>query len=74
MDEGLYALRLCWYITFLHAGNVFRHGIEECKITAWARDYMPLAYVGILHSSMPEMSEEVLIFFILCHIHQEAVV
>jgi hypothetical protein len=33
-------------------------GMEECKITAWARDKMPLAHAGILHSSMPEMSEE----------------
>jgi hypothetical protein len=33
-------------------------GMEECKITAWARDNMPLAHAGILHSSMPEMSEE----------------
>jgi hypothetical protein len=32
-------------------------GMEECKITAWARDNMLLAYAGILHSSMPEMSE-----------------
>jgi hypothetical protein len=41
-------------------------GMEECKITAWARDNMPLAYAGILHSSMPEMLEEVSIFYILC--------
>jgi hypothetical protein len=41
-------------------------GNEECKITAWARDNMTLAYAGILHSSMPEMSEEGLMFYILC--------
>jgi hypothetical protein len=41
-------------------------GMEECKITAWAKDKMPLAYAGILHSSMPEMSEESLNFYILC--------
>jgi hypothetical protein len=41
-------------------------GMEECKITAWARDNMPLAYAGILHSSMPEMSKEGLIIYILC--------
>jgi hypothetical protein len=40
-------------------------GMEECKITAWAKDNMPLAYAGILHSSMPEMSEEGLKFYIL---------
>jgi hypothetical protein len=33
-------------------------GMEECKITAWARDKMFLAHAGILHSSMPEMSEK----------------
>jgi hypothetical protein len=41
-------------------------GMEECKITAWAGDNMPLAHAGILHSSMPEMSEEGLMFYILC--------
>jgi hypothetical protein len=41
-------------------------GMEECKITAWAKDNMPLAYAGILHSSMPEMSEESLNIYILC--------
>ncbi len=41
-------------------------GMEECKITAWARDNMSLAYDGILHSSMLEMSEEGLKFNILC--------
>jgi hypothetical protein len=41
-------------------------GMEECKITAWARDNMPLAHAGILHSSMPEMSEEGLMFYIFC--------
>jgi hypothetical protein len=40
-------------------------GMEECKITAWARDNMPLAYAGILHSSMPEMLEKGSIFYIL---------
>jgi hypothetical protein len=40
-------------------------GIEECKITAQARDNMSLAHAGILHSSMPEMSEEGLKFCIL---------
>jgi hypothetical protein len=40
-------------------------GMEECKITAWAKDNMPLAYAGILHSSMLEMSEEGLMFNIL---------
>jgi hypothetical protein len=40
-------------------------GMEECKITAWARDNMPLAYASIFHSSMPEMSEDGLIFYIL---------
>jgi hypothetical protein len=40
-------------------------GMEECKITAWAKDNMPLAYAGILHSSMQEMSEERLNFYIL---------
>jgi hypothetical protein len=40
-------------------------GMEEFKITAWARDNMPLSNTGILHSSMPEMSEEGLIFYIL---------
>jgi hypothetical protein len=39
-------------------------GMEECKIPAWAKDNMPLAYAGILHSSMPVMSEESLIFYI----------
>ena len=43
-------------------------GMEECKLTAWARDNMPLAYAGILHSSLPEMSEEGLIFYILTSI------
>jgi hypothetical protein len=38
-------------------------GMEECEITGWARDNMPLAHAGILHSSMPEMSGEGLIFF-----------
>jgi hypothetical protein len=42
------------------------HGMEECEITAWAKDNMPLAYAGIFHSSMPEMSEEGLLFYILC--------
>jgi hypothetical protein len=28
--------------------------MEECKITAWARDLMFIAYAVILHSSMPE--------------------
>jgi hypothetical protein len=37
-------------------------GMEECKITAWARNILSLAHAGILHSSMPEMSEEGLIF------------
>jgi hypothetical protein len=41
-------------------------GIEECKITAWARDNMPLALADILHSSMPEISEKGLLFYILC--------
>jgi hypothetical protein len=40
-------------------------GMEECEITAWAKDNMPLAYAGILHSSMPEMLEEGSIFYIL---------
>jgi hypothetical protein len=40
-------------------------GMEEYKITAWTKDNMPLAYAGILHSSMPEMSEESSIFYIL---------
>jgi hypothetical protein len=40
-------------------------GMEECKITTWAKDNMPLAYAGILLSSMPEMSEESSIFYIL---------
>jgi hypothetical protein len=39
-------------------------GMEECKITAWVREKMSLAHAGILHSSMPEMSEEGLIFCI----------
>ncbi len=37
-------------------------GMEECKITAWARNILSLAHAGILHSSMPEMLEEGLIF------------
>jgi hypothetical protein len=41
-------------------------GMEECKITAWARDNTSLAHAVILHSSVPEMSEECLIFYILC--------
>ncbi len=40
-------------------------GMEECKITAWGKDKMPRTHAGILHSSMPEMSEEGLIFYIL---------
>jgi hypothetical protein len=28
--------------------------MEECKITAWARDVLSLAHAVILHSSMPE--------------------
>ncbi len=40
-------------------------GMEECKITAWARDNMSLANTGILHSSMPEMYQEGLMFYIL---------
>jgi hypothetical protein len=40
-------------------------GMEECKITAWARNILSLAHAGILHSSMPEMSEEGLNFYIL---------
>ncbi len=40
-------------------------GMEECKITAWARYNMSLAHAGILLFSMPEMSEEGLIFSIL---------
>jgi hypothetical protein len=43
-------------------------GMDECKITAWARDNMPLVHAGILHSSMPEISEEGLILYILCQI------
>jgi hypothetical protein len=39
--------------------------MEECKITAWARDNMSLAHAVILHSSIPEMSEECLMFYIL---------
>ncbi len=41
-------------------------GMEECKITAWTRDKMSLAHAVILHSSMPEMSEECLKYYILC--------
>jgi hypothetical protein len=41
-------------------------GMEECKITAWARYNMSLAHAGILKFSMPDMSEESLIFYILC--------
>jgi hypothetical protein len=37
-------------------------GMEECKITAWARDNMSLAHAAILHSSMPEITEGGLIF------------
>jgi hypothetical protein len=40
-------------------------GMEECKITAWARGNMPLTHAGILLSSMPEMSEKGFIFYIL---------
>ncbi len=43
-------------------------GMEECKITAWARYNMSLAHAGILQFSMPEMSKEGLMFFILCSI------
>jgi hypothetical protein len=39
--------------------------MEECRITAWARDNMPLTHAGILHSSMPEMSKKYLLFYIL---------
>jgi hypothetical protein len=41
--------------------------MEECKITAWSRENMSLAHAGILHSFMPEMSGEGLIFCIWCH-------
>jgi hypothetical protein len=40
-------------------------GMEECIITAWAMDNMPLTHAGILHSSMPEMSEMGFMFYIL---------
>ncbi len=40
-------------------------GMEECKITAWGKDNMPRTHAGILHSSMPEKSEEGLIFYFL---------
>ncbi len=40
-------------------------GMEECKITAWARNILSLAHAGILNSSMPEMSEEGLKLYIL---------
>jgi hypothetical protein len=33
-------------------------GMEEYKITAWARYNISLAHAGILQFSMPEMSEE----------------
>jgi hypothetical protein len=54
-------------VPILHSSMLeMSSGMEECKITAWAKDNMPLAYAGILHSSMPEMSEESLNFCILC--------
>jgi hypothetical protein len=43
-------------------------GMEECKIKVWARYNMSLAHAGILQFSMPEMSEEGLMFYILCSI------
>jgi hypothetical protein len=49
-------------------------GMEECKITAWARYNMSLAHAGILQFSMPEMSEESLIFYICVQLHQVTVV
>ncbi len=63
----------CWNILSLaHTGILhssmldMSSGMEECKITAWARYNMSLTHAVILHSSMPEMSEECLIFCILC--------
>ncbi len=38
---------------------------RNVKKTAWARDNMFLAHAGILHSSMPEISEGGFMFYIL---------
>jgi hypothetical protein len=52
--------------TFCSSMLEMSSGMEECKITAMARDNISLAHDSILHSSMLEMSEEGLKFNILC--------
>jgi hypothetical protein len=49
-------------------------GMEECKITAWARNILSLVHAGILHSSMPKMSEEGLIFYIYVQLYRVTVI
>ncbi len=45
--------------------------LENCscgneKATCWSWNIFSLAHAGILHSSIPDMSQEGLIFYILC--------
>ncbi len=67
----------CWYRNILslsHTGILhyfmleMSSGMEDGKILEWASDKMSFVHAGFLDSSMPEMSEEGLIFYILCSI------